>query len=216
MIGPVLRIGPVITMMKITYHRSEEKLKLNKMKILSKQKERKAFVVNGTETVRMKFTKARKFLNPVNHIVQMGFRSRKDKNRKTPIGRAMSAILQSAMVGNYPNIEVDPARARLSTGVKCALKIYSVERRGAAIGLSWDPVANIIRRDEWDDRIILCAYAIEQELAAMNEEEVLRHHGKMHMQLPEGMEELAVHLYLIVYDRDRTNFSNSQYLGLFI
>ena len=185
------------------------------MKILSKQKERKAFVVNGTETVRMKFTKARKFLNPVNHIVQIGYKSRKNKNRKTPIGRAMSSILQSAMVGNYPNIEVDPAKARLSTGVKCALKIYSVERQGAAIGLSWNPVANIIRRDERDDCVILCAYAIAQEQAAINEEEVLRHHGNMQMQLPEGMEELPVHLYLIVHDRDKANFSDSQYLGLF-
>lgn len=183
------------------------------MKILSKQKERKAFVVNGTETVRMKFTKARKFLNPVNYILQMGYASR--KNKKSAIGRAMSAILQNAMVGTYPNIEVDPAKAKLSAGVKSALKVYSLERKGADIALSWDPVAEMVRRDEWDDGVILCAYAIMQELAAVNEELVIRKDGAMQMQLPEGMEELPVHLYLIVHDRDKANFSNSQYLGLF-
>jgi len=186
---------------------------VNKMKILSKQKERKAFVVNGTETVRMKFTKARKFLNPVNYILQMGYASR--KNKKSAIGRAMSAILQNAMVGTYPNIEVDPAKAKLSAGVKSALKVYSLERKGADIALSWDPVAEMVRRDEWDDGVILCAYAIMQELAAVNEELVIRKDGAMQMQLPEGMEELPVHLYLIVHDRDKANFSNSQYLGLF-
>lgn len=185
------------------------------MKILTKQKERRAFVANGTETVRMKFTKARKFLNPVNYILQMGYTSRKNKNRNTPIGRAMSAILQGAMVGTYPNIEVDPAKAKLSAGVKTPLRVYSVERLGAAILLAWDPVTDKVRCDEWDDSIILCAYAIMHELAAINEEPVLRHQGKLQMELPEGMEELPVHLYLIVHDRDKTNFSNSQYLGLF-
>ncbi|MCS4226436.1 DUF6266 family protein [Sphingobacterium sp. BIGb0165] len=183
------------------------------MKILAKQKESKAFVVNGTETVRMKFTKARKFLNPVNYIVQMGYKSR--KNRKTPIGRAMSAILQSAMIGTYPNIEVDPAKAKLSAGMKSALKVYSLERKGADIALSWNPVTDKVKRNEWDDGIILCAYAIAHELAAINEEAALRYDGKLQLRLPEGMEELPVHLYLIVHDRDKANFSDSQYLGLF-
>lgn len=183
------------------------------MKILAKQKESKAFVVNGTETVRMKFTKARKFLNPVNYILQMGYKSR--KNRKTPIGRAMSVILKSAMIGVYPNIEVDPAKAKLSVGVKSPLRIYSVERQGAAIGLTWDPIAEKYRRDERDDAVILCAYAIAQELAAINEEAALRYDGKLQLRLPEGMEELPVHLYLIVHDRDKANFSDSQYLGVF-
>lgn len=183
------------------------------MKILAKQKERKAFVVNGTETVRMKFAKARKFINPVNYIVQMGYASR--KNKKTPIGRAMSALLQGAMIGTYPNIDVDPAKAKLSAGVKASVRIYSVERRGATIGLTWDPITKKVTRMEWDDGVILCAYAITQELAAINEEEALRHQGNLRMELPEGMEELPVHLYLIVHDRDKANFSDSQYLGLF-
>lgn len=184
------------------------------MKILSKQKESKAFVVNGTETVRMKFTKARKFLNPVNYILQMGYAS--CKNKKPAIGRAMSAILQSAMVGTYPDIAVDPAKAKLSSGVKTALRVYSVGRQGADITLTWDPVTERIRREEWDDGIILCAYAVAQELAAINEQEALRQDGKLQLQLPEGMEKLPVHLYLIVHDREKTNFSDSQYLGLFV
>lgn len=183
------------------------------MKILSKQKERKGFVMNGTETVRMKFAKARKFLNPVNYIVQIGYRSK--KNNKTPIGRAMSALLQSAMVGQYPHIEVDPAKAQLTTGVKSSLMIYSVVRQKASIALTWNPVTEWVRRERWDDGVILCAYAIKEELAAINEQLALRQHGQLQMQLPEGMEELPVHLYLIVHDRDKVNFSNSKYLGVF-
>ncbi|WP_294183021.1 DUF6266 family protein [uncultured Sphingobacterium sp.] len=184
------------------------------MKILSKQKERKTFVVNGTQTVRMKFTKARKFLNPVNYILQMGYASR--KNKKSAIGRAMSAILQNAMVGTYPNIEVDPAKAKLSAGTKSALNVNSIERKGADIALTWDPMADWIRRNEWDDGIILCAYAVAQELAAINEEAALRQDGKLQLRLPEGMETLSVHLYLIVHDREKASFSDSQYLGLFV
>jgi hypothetical protein len=185
------------------------------MKILLKQKEKKPTVVNGTETIRLKFAKARKFLNPVNYIIQMGFMPRPGKSKKTALGRAMSALLKSAMVGTYPAIEVDPALARLSAGIKFTPKDTTVVRNGAEILLTWNPTPDRVTHSEADDRIILCAYAVEQELAAMNEEEVYREQGRMRLELPEGMEQLPVHLYLIVHDRDKKNFSNSYYLGFF-
>lgn len=186
------------------------------MKLLSKQKERKASVVNGTETVRMKFARARKFLSPVNDIIQIGFTARKRNLRKTSIGRAMSALLQNAMIGIYPDIEVDPAKALLSTGVKPPLGVYSVERQKGRITIAWNNATNSLYQDRPDDGIILCAYAVEQELAAINDEVAVRQDGVLAMQLPDGMEQLQVHLYLIVHDREKANFSNSQYLGLFI
>ncbi|WP_333888862.1 DUF6266 family protein [Sphingobacterium siyangense] len=186
------------------------------MKLLSKQKERKVLVVNGTETVRMKFARARKFINPVNDIIQMGYTARKRNLRKTPIGRAMSGLLQNAMIGTYPDIVVDPAKAQLSAGVKLSLGVDSVDRQQKQITIVWNSATNVLYQDRADDAIILCAYAVEEELAAINDEVALRQDGTLTMQLPDGMEKLPIHLYLIVHDREKANFSNSQYLGLFI
>ncbi|WP_286776759.1 DUF6266 family protein [Sphingobacterium sp. UBA2074] len=186
------------------------------MKLLSKQKEIKVLIVNGTETVRMKFARARKFINPVNDIIQMGYTARKRNVRKTSIGRAMSALLRNAMKGIYPDIEVDPTKAQLSVGVKLPLGVDSVDRQQKQITIVWNSATNVLYQDRPDDGIILCAYAVEEELAAINDELAVRQDGTLIMQLPDGMEKLPIHLYLIVHDREKANFSNSQYLGLFI
>ncbi|WP_164126574.1 DUF6266 family protein [Sphingobacterium luzhongxinii] len=178
-------------------------------------KEKKTTALCGRETVRMKFTKARKFINPVNYIIQMGYIPRSGQKKKTPIGRAMSTILQEAMVGNYPHIEVDPAKAKLSTGIKGGPAVLALIREKARIKMTWNTDFRSWAGDMYDDRIILCAYAVEQELAAINENEALRNDGQLQMELPDGMDELPVHLYLIVHDREQKAFSNSLYLGLF-
>lgn len=184
------------------------------MKVLSLQSANKPKIENGTQTVRMKFQKARLFLNPVNLVIQIGFKHR--KNKGTAIGRAMAFTLHSAMEGAYPNISVNPAKARLSIGVKGNLHGTSVSRSGNSISMSWDPQdVGILSIDANDDRVLLCAYAIDQELAAINEEEIWRSHGQLLMDLPHGMHGLKVHLYLIVHDRTKQNCSNSRYLGVF-
>lgn len=184
------------------------------MKLLNKQKENRVFVASGTETVRMKFAKARKFLNPVNDVIQMGYTIKNCKKGKTALGRAMSSVLRTAMIGTFPNIEVDPAKVKLSSGVKRPLLVYSCKRQEHYIHLRWNPIAEKIHRDELDDGIILCAYAVELQLAAINDVNAYRVQGELQMELPDGMQTAAVHLYLFVHDRGQINFSESQYLGL--
>lgn len=172
---------------------------------------KKARVENGSQTIRLKFKKARQFLNPVNAIIQIGFA--RGKNKGTAIGRAMSYILHSAMEGLFPDITVNASQARLSAGVISGLRVTDISRVGKSISVSWDPQVSRVACTEDDDRVLLCAYAVEQELAAVNEEQVWRKAGRLQLELPEGMEQLGVHLYLMVHDRSKLNCSNSQYLG---
>ncbi|TCR08582.1 hypothetical protein EDF66_103129 [Sphingobacterium sp. JUb20] len=181
------------------------------MKVLAMQSPKKAKIENGRQTVRLKFQKARQFLNPVNAIIQIGFA--RGKNKGTAIGRAMSYTLHSAMEGLFPDINVNASQARLSAGVISGLRVTDISRFGKSISLSWDPQVSRVACTEDDDRVLLCAYAVEQELAAVNEEQVWRKAGKLQLELPAGMEQLGVHLYLIVHDRSKQNCSNSQYLG---
>lgn len=167
---------------------------------------------NGSHTVRLKFQKARQFLNPVNGVIQLGFS--RNKNKGTAVGRAMSFTLHSAMEGIYPDIIVNPAKARLSVGTKGPLLNVKVERSTESIRMSWDSIGYSGNANcATDDRVLLCAYAVEQELAVVNEEQVWRSAGQMDLQLPHSMQQMPVHLYLVVYDRNKRNCSDSQYLG---
>lgn len=168
---------------------------------------------NGSQTIRLKFQKARQFLNPVNAVIQLGFN--RSKNKGTAIGRAMSFTLHSAMEGTYPDITVNPAKAKLSVGTKGVLTDVQVDRSSNTIRMNWDSTVSSGNRNiAADDRVLLCAYAVEQELAAVNEGQVWRSAGQMDLQLPDGMMHMPVHLYLVVYDRNKRNCSDSQYLGL--
>ncbi|MEN5379072.1 DUF6266 family protein [Sphingobacterium kitahiroshimense] len=171
-------------------------------------------IENGSQIVRLKFQKARQFLNPVNAVIQLGFS--RSKNKGTAVGRAMSFTLHSAMEGTYPDITVNPANAKLSLGTKGVLTDVQIGRSVKSIRLTWDSTGSSGDMNSVaDDRVLLCAYAVEQELAVINEEQVLRSAGQMNLRLPDGMQQLPVHLYLVVYDRSKRNCSDSQYLGLF-
>ncbi|MFD2553089.1 DUF6266 family protein [Sphingobacterium tabacisoli] len=164
-------------------------------------------------TVRQRFAQARFFINPLNSLIRMGFS--RGKKVKSPIGQAMSFLIRNAMVGEYPDIKVDPALAKLSNGSFVGQQINTVFRQGDTLVLEWTLVESRIADVEWDDELILCAYDVEQGNAAINEEKVLRRDEKMETALPSILHGRPVHLYLVVHDRDRKYFSRSQYLGFY-
>lgn len=162
---------------------------------------------------RQRFAQAKFFLNPINSLIRIGFS--RGKKTKSPIGQAMSFLIRNAMVGEYPDIKVDPALAKVSNGGFSGQGINRVYREGDSVVLEWSFMASRIADVEWDDELILCAYDVEQGNAAINEEKVLRRDEKMEIALPSILHGRPVHLYLVVHDRDRKYFSRSQYLGFY-
>ncbi|WP_400263575.1 DUF6266 family protein [Sphingobacterium sp. SG20118] len=162
---------------------------------------------------RTRFRMARLFLAPLNLLIHKGFSSY--RKGKRPLGRAMSHLLLNAVEGDYPNIQVNPAKAKLSEGLLPSVKMRTVKREGQVVVLIWERMHNPNLGASWDDVLIFCAYDIEGASAAINEEGVIRQDGRLTMELPSGLHGRPVHLYLVVHDRDGVSYSSSVYLGLF-
>jgi len=128
----------------------------------------------------------------------------------------MSHHLRNALMGEYPNLRIDPAKAKISEGTLASVMLEQVERVGDFISLKW------LLQDRffpdycnWDDELILCAYDVEAGNAAVNEQQVIRKDARMTLELPSVLKGKQVHLYLMLHDRDKQKVSRSEYLGKF-
>lgn len=171
--------------------------------------------VCAKELNKIRFAKARAFITPLSKIIAMGLAT--SKRRKTPLGRAMSQILQSCMEGEYPNIQVNPAKVLLSIGPVWRLGDVEVAINGAKITLQWNmPSSEILHPYYADDHVLLCAYNPQLGLACINEQKVVRSDKELELELSGGLQNEKVHLYLLVHTWDKKKFSNSQYLGEYL
>lgn len=167
------------------------------------------------QAVQERFRMARKFLNPLYPIIVKGYGSRKG-TVQSAFGRAMSHTLTNVIKGDYPDFRIEPALAKISNGMLLPLTIHTVSRQGNQIQLTWEAAdATIKEYSQWDDEVILCAYDVVAGLAAINEHLVLRQDRQLRIDLPSMLHGQAVHLYLLLHDRDKMLYSRSQYLGLF-
>lgn len=181
--------------------------------MISNKKETKS-EPNKAKAIQLAFKVVRYFLNPLNLLIQIGFATR--KKGKTPLGRAMSHHLCNALTGEYPNITIDPAKAKISEGTLAQVVLDQVERTGDFITVKWFlPNRFFPDYNNWDDELILCAYAVEDGNAAINEQQVIRKDLHMTLELPSVLKGKPVHLYLMLHDRDKRKVSRSAYLGKF-
>jgi len=169
---------------------------------------------NKAKSTQLGFKLVRYFLNPLNLLIQIGFATR--KKGKTALGRAMSHHLRNAVTGEYPDMKIDPAKAKISEGTLAPLLSPQAERVGDCMTVKWAlPNQFIADHSHWDDQVILCVYDIEAGNAAVNEQQVIRKDAYMKLQLPSVLQHRPVHLYLMLHDRDKRMVSNSLYLGSF-
>ncbi|KKX51134.1 MULTISPECIES: DUF6266 family protein [Sphingobacterium] len=181
------------------------------MLVISNKKETKS-QPNKVKSIQLGFKVVRYFLNPLNLLIQIGFATR--KKGKTALGRAMSHHLCNALTGEYPDITIDPAKAKISEGTLAQVLLDKVERGGDFITLKWHlPGRFFPDHSNWDDELVLCAYDVEAGNAAINEQQVIRKDACMMLELPSVLKGKQVHLYLMLHDRDKRKVSRSEYLG---
>lgn len=180
------------------------------MDIISNIEHKKKVNTMRVEEVRLRFKLAQTFINPLNSLIQMGFR--KKKKGSTALGNAMSYALHNAIEGEYPDIVVNPAEVRISEGSLASLFVVKIERNLDRISLIWECLQSLNAKR--DDHVILCAYNDELAIAGINSEKVMRKDEELDLKLPSGMSDKPVHLYLMLHDRDKKSFSRSKYLGM--
>lgn len=168
-------------------------------------------LMDGRTVARLRFRYASKFLAPLAALIKQGLAS--SRKGETPMGRAMSHILTSCFAGEFPGLEIDPGKVKLSDGNLANPTDVEMSRQGDTIIISWSVgILNHFNAYD-DDLIIICAYAIAARSAVLQKGEVMRKDGRAVVVLTDDLGAETVHLYLMAHTRDKKRFSRNMYLG---
>ncbi len=160
--------------------------------------------------MRAKLGLAMAFLKPLKAIIYRGFLTRDTvKNKVSAMNAAASHVLNHAIIGEYPDLQIDPAAVRLSRGMLLGLPEVEVRLSGAAVEVTWStgvpPFSGYA-----DDCVTAVAYNTAERTVMAGE--AIRGAGGVSVDVsdePPGSELLV---YAYVADREGKQFSNSQFL----
>jgi len=171
-------------------------------------------LIDARTAAQLRFKSAARFLAPLRGLIQLGLKTK--RKGKTPVGRAMSHILTCGFVGEFPKLEIDPAKVKLSDGsLTNPLKIEA-SRQGNTLRVTWCARPAMLPTSAYqDDGIIVCAYAIAARTAVLNETDAQRKDEETVVILPKELTEETVHVYLMSHSRDKKYFSKNIYVGEF-
>lgn len=151
------------------------------------------------------------FLKPLKEIIYKGFASaHPSRSKTTAMNAAASHMLNYAMEGEFPDISINPAAVRLSRGTLMPLLDTSLEQNGSEITVSWSPMFSQFSGHA-DDRVTVICYNLLEESVLIGK--AARHDGMLAMDLTELPADSTSLIYVFVADRNRKQFSNSQFLG---
>lgn len=151
------------------------------------------------------------FLKPLKAIIYRGFLNPNTvKTKVSAMNAAASHVLNHAITGEYPDLQIDPAEVRLSRGTLPGLPGVALRMQGAAVEVTWStsvpPFSGYA-----DDRVTAVVYNTAERTVMADE--AIREAGGVSVDVsdePPGSELLV---YAYVADREGKQFSNSQFLG---
>lgn len=172
------------------------------------------------------------FLKPIGLFVQMGFGLEAQRGGMLSQHAAISYNKSYALKGEYPEIEIDFAKALVSKGDMAQLKNPAVSLNGSvedgyALWFAWDAGMDDLEWPRCNDMVMLLAYFPEVALmddegeeigildakACMKMDGARRNDGQDVMELPASLVGRSMEVYIAVVAEDRKKISNSQYLG---
>ena len=155
------------------------------------------------------------FLRPVQDFLEVGFDLPTKNTLLSPYNLATSVNRLQAIVGDYPNQEVDFAKAILSQGKIPVDQLVKVEATAIGFEFSWDPDFIIPGMDA-NDHVMLVAYCPEKKGAFYQLDGAKRKVGFEQISIPRYRETIVVHTYVTFIASNRKSISNSLYTGKFL
>ncbi len=168
---------------------------------------------------RAKFLFATNFIQPLNPIIQIGFR--KLDIHKSPKNAAMSDLLNYAITGDYPSFGIDFKNLKLSKGSLENPEDYSIELQENRVVFNWaldsasEDASEMDKRTEMlsQNKVMLVALAFGYA-PRYTLHKYQRLDGTGNVGLPKAPSGTEVHCYLAFAATDATNsVSNSIYAG---
>lgn len=163
---------------------------------------------------RMRFSIAVGFLQPIKDILNIGF-SDASLSRTTGYNQGVKSMLKNAVVGEYPDFDIDFQGVELSRGSLAGLVNLSIaEDEPYTLSVSWTSLINRFN-SFLDDDVLVLLYNKTKKLFTVYED-VTRGEEEVRIELSESFkdDELVCWTFLVKRDGDTT--SNSQYAGMIV
>ncbi len=160
---------------------------------------------------RARFGFAMKFLNPLNSVIRIGFKS--SQNSKSPQNRAMSLLLNNVIEGEYPDYTINFEKLQLSKGPIELCDSAIVKIKDQNIVYHWEDSEEIIDHHKKENALLVAITHDYQVMYSINEYTRNDQTGKL--SLPEVPSGTKIHCYLAFVDTAHSQISsNSKYLGM--
>lgn len=156
-----------------------------------------------------------KFIAPVKEFIQVGLKTEGQMLRKTPNDLMLSYTLSQAIRGEYPDQEIDFAKAQFSKGTMSDTTGLKVTQNEEGLEFTWD-TGTIPAQGRRDDQLMVLVYFPDLKKADFDTQAVKRLAGKFQFDIPGNEKPARMETYMAFISADRKTVSNSVYTGQFI
>lgn len=162
---------------------------------------------------RLRFGMAVSFLKPMKSTLRVGFSDR-IRNRNTGFNQGIRQFISQAIVGEYPDFEIDYAQVSISSGsLEKLMGLHVVTDAPGTVTLGWSYHPELQSDNGFaDDQVIVLLYNRTEDLYTTVRSAV-RQDGSLQLELPSAFIGHELHVWAFVQHRDGTEVSTSQYAG---
>lgn len=165
----------------------------------------------GQVDQRSRFSIALQFLQPMKEFIKVGFKNYAIK--MTAFNSAMSYNVQNAVIGDYPEFEIDYASALLSRGgLAQALNANANAPAAGQVQFTWDDNSDYGNANA-TDKVMVLAYNPAKNEAIYLTGAALRNSGEQTLTVPNYFSGDVVLTYIAFISEDGKNVSNSTFVG---
>lgn len=158
-----------------------------------------------------RFALAVRFLLPVKRQLNIGFGKVK-QGRATSYNTALQHILNNAIIGVYPDFEIDYPFVAFSHGSLSEPAAVTVVPGPSALTISWDN--SVFPTNGFaDDQLTVLVYEAESNTFVMGPPNITRSTEEVSVAMPTHWLGRAVHIYMYYISRETGELSKTFYAG---
>ncbi len=158
-----------------------------------------------------KFALAVKFLQPVKSLMNVGFGQMRT-GKATGFNMALKQLLDSAIIGTYPDYEIDLPNVFLAKGSLGDPTDIVIVTNALSLDISWSTRFDKLNRYISDEMNILVHDPLSGDFVT-GPDGVLRTTGQANVEIPSEWIGRTVHIYMFYISLDGKSTSNSVYAG---
>ena len=160
---------------------------------------------------RMRFGLVLNFLGQIKDILDFGFKSH-EAGKRTGFNVAIQHALNNAIVGDYPNFEIDYSKILLSKATLAKPELTASNPELHKVRLEW--MVNINTRNSFEgDKLFVVVYSPTKNLFLDFENIAQRIAGTVDITLQSGFDGEELHVYTFFQQHDSNRVSESVYAG---